>query len=469
MTAEQRSDIDNGIWLCQNCATMIDRDAERYSVAMLKGWKRQAEEAADRERGQTPIAASEMALMRSALFKAPLGRSVATAVAEMARQAEQELGKVDPRFAVEVSTAEGTTQIVFRAKEPVQFSATVAHAHQTEFATKMQALVEHGVRVEMDASTVSLAGSALLDIVPQGSGTIMFDTQLRRKAVQKVLLRDPVTGTVFVMDDFVGEIVAGSQSFTFEGHAFDGLYHMRYQCEHARVREPRDQKIHFDLCCDSWRGRSVRELPYFDKLYRYFDALREGWHINLTLEVEGAELLTASSSGGIAPEALNEMRLFLRYIKCMRELLALWKLDVPFSDTPIPTTAVKQVFELWSLLCARPMLPGQRLSPGHCDVTPQNYTEATALRTSLDSAQPLAIKIGREFPEPFNLMGSYVSLSPVCLHYSQVKLQVDVPTADVKAGKSLRLAVVPMQDCVFSVEQSEPPCVLVTGPEKTIE
>jgi hypothetical protein len=244
---------------------------------------------------------------------------------------------------------------------------------------------------------------------------------------------------------------------------------LSYQCEHARAHEPRDQKIHFDLCCDSWRGRTVRELPYFDKLYRYFDALHEGRHINLALEVEGAELLTASSSGGIAQEALNEMRLILRYIKCMRELLALWKLHVPFSDTPIPTTAVKQVFELWSLLCARPMLPWKRLSPGHCDVTPQNYTEATALRTTLESAQPLAIKIGREFPEPVNLMGSYVSLNPVRLYYSQVKLQADVPTADVKAGKSLRLAVVPMQDCVFSVEQSEPPCVLVTGPEKTIE
>ena len=46
MNSEERSSIDNGIWLCQNCAHLIDTDTERYTVEVLKGWKHLAEQQA---------------------------------------------------------------------------------------------------------------------------------------------------------------------------------------------------------------------------------------------------------------------------------------------------------------------------------------------------------------------------------------------------------------------------------------
>ncbi|MVT07814.1 hypothetical protein [Chitinophaga tropicalis] len=43
MTPEQRSDISNGIWLCQNCARMIDVDDILFPVDLLMAWKAEAE------------------------------------------------------------------------------------------------------------------------------------------------------------------------------------------------------------------------------------------------------------------------------------------------------------------------------------------------------------------------------------------------------------------------------------------
>jgi len=43
MSSEQRSSIENGIWLCATHATLIDRDTERFPVAVLHEWKRQHE------------------------------------------------------------------------------------------------------------------------------------------------------------------------------------------------------------------------------------------------------------------------------------------------------------------------------------------------------------------------------------------------------------------------------------------
>jgi hypothetical protein len=45
------------VWLCYICAAKIDRDEDRYPVSLLRAWKEQAEEAADRRtlEASTPI------------------------------------------------------------------------------------------------------------------------------------------------------------------------------------------------------------------------------------------------------------------------------------------------------------------------------------------------------------------------------------------------------------------------------
>jgi len=44
-TADRKS-AENAIWLCQNCAKLIDNDSKRYTVDLLQQWKKLSEEAA---------------------------------------------------------------------------------------------------------------------------------------------------------------------------------------------------------------------------------------------------------------------------------------------------------------------------------------------------------------------------------------------------------------------------------------
>lgn len=46
MSPEERASADNGIWLCENCAKLVDSDASGHSVNLLKEWKQTAEAAA---------------------------------------------------------------------------------------------------------------------------------------------------------------------------------------------------------------------------------------------------------------------------------------------------------------------------------------------------------------------------------------------------------------------------------------
>lgn len=46
MTAEDRANIINAIWLCQNCAKLVDNDPAHFTVELLRRWKHRSEDAA---------------------------------------------------------------------------------------------------------------------------------------------------------------------------------------------------------------------------------------------------------------------------------------------------------------------------------------------------------------------------------------------------------------------------------------
>lgn len=53
LSTEQRCHFDNGIWLCQNCAKMIDNDVLRFTEKLLRTWKTHAEDHARNSLGKT--------------------------------------------------------------------------------------------------------------------------------------------------------------------------------------------------------------------------------------------------------------------------------------------------------------------------------------------------------------------------------------------------------------------------------
>ncbi len=51
MSPEKRRSPENGIWLCANCHTLIDKDEQKFPSSILRSWKEFAELRAEQERG----------------------------------------------------------------------------------------------------------------------------------------------------------------------------------------------------------------------------------------------------------------------------------------------------------------------------------------------------------------------------------------------------------------------------------
>lgn len=68
LQAADRRSVENAIWLCQNCAKLIDNDPLTYTVDLLRHWKRLSEEAArlaiDSPRSDSVVAMSDSDLIR---------------------------------------------------------------------------------------------------------------------------------------------------------------------------------------------------------------------------------------------------------------------------------------------------------------------------------------------------------------------------------------------------------------------
>lgn len=71
LLAEERSGAPNGVWLCQNCAKLIDNDPLQFSVELLKAWKTIAEDNARKRLGKTagPGIAKDSSEARTAEIK----------------------------------------------------------------------------------------------------------------------------------------------------------------------------------------------------------------------------------------------------------------------------------------------------------------------------------------------------------------------------------------------------------------
>lgn len=55
LSAEERRGPDNGVWLCQNCAKLIDNDISRYTEKLIRAWREIAEDHALSFIGKTAI------------------------------------------------------------------------------------------------------------------------------------------------------------------------------------------------------------------------------------------------------------------------------------------------------------------------------------------------------------------------------------------------------------------------------
>jgi hypothetical protein len=329
MTSEQRRDISNAIWLCSNCATVIDVDVDRYSIDLLREWRRQAEATALLEYGRRLPREEDARDQVLYVLRGAPSSFKRTAIANAHHATECVLTGLDPRFAVETGFSKGATTISLHAQETVPFSINVDAERSSEWRSAISALFEHGQDVRLPKSGILLHGSPLFDelVNSQPDGTLQI-LGAKRSANLKFALSDPSGDRSERFDDVQGQVSGGTKSFSFRGASCAGTFEVAFSAPFDGVQS--DGK--FSIACEfaPWLGRDIRFLPYIDRLEAIFDLAIRGWKVDFDLEIDGISQVRARSGVRLGVDDLEPILGAIRYVKRCGEIARFLGAEVRF-------------------------------------------------------------------------------------------------------------------------------------------
>lgn len=317
MSPEERRAIGNGIWLCSNCATKIDVDADAYPTALLHEWKRIAEEAAHAEKGKRQAHPDDA---RNEVFAALTGAPMKlkqTAIRNTHAAAEQALGLLDSRFRVETAYSERTTTFTVHAREPVEFQVHIPAQLAPAWAAGLQDIADHGREARLPATGVKLTGSPLLEQMLAGielTAAVIGPARPRKLSALRLKLIDPETGQTEPFDDLPSAFHFGAKSLSFDGSACGGALEISLAINRA---EPAGKpEISISIEPVGWQGLDIRRLPHFDKLRRLVSRLRSSWRMEIEVEVDGLQI---ARLGGSMPSATDKLAMFQGFFEYVAE------------------------------------------------------------------------------------------------------------------------------------------------------
>lgn len=451
MTPSARSGICNGIWLCSNCADMVDRDALRYPTQLLHDWKQQAEAFAQAEQGKPLPSERELSIFKAkALGENVSGLAIGELLAGVQHIAVQEIERLDPRFAAQVGFShKGHLVISLETLEPVDCRLCVPIEKAKEFSEKLDNLQSHGHRLEIDASGMQIEGTPIFGDAFPPSSTLVMEPTLRQSVLHKIFWTDVESGKP-KSAEFRGEMVGGAESVTFCGDLFGGLYHIGYQIPAkatGKVRLTVDGGISFQ----SWEGQGVQALPYFDQYLSLCKALADGQQLDNCIEIDGREFFSTGILQIMTQEEAQTQVNTLAHLSRVRDLAAVLKETVAYHPFAASREDVEYVFHTWLWLCQFGTFRGKALPTPSAVVVPGDENEAELLKKHVREGKAIVMKLERHDNRPLPLLGQTVQLGPLTAIWSSVVPKIKGRLSAIRHGKSLEFEGPPTDDCTLTV------------------
>lgn len=329
-SVEERNSIENAIWLCNICSREIDLDPKRFTIALLKQWKLDAEAAAALILGRRlPPSDDNLKALTSALtgYSPNILWNSINNVHNATNRAWEAL---DPRFKVVSSYQNGQQTIELFSQEPIPLQLTLQPEFLRNFAEKRKLLIQHGKQVEVDLIGFSISGSKLLETLTyfQSSKLVMSPRVIDARL--KVYIYDSEGKIIDTLDDIVGDATAGTEIFNFKGCMFDELFEVYFSHPIDGLHQRLNLNINISL--DRWVGLTLNELPYFNKIYALFKHLHDGYCLVLKMEIQGEHVFTTNVTSFEADNYIEDRFYFFSFIQLCRKITRLLNIEAKYKS-----------------------------------------------------------------------------------------------------------------------------------------
>ncbi len=430
LTEKSRKSMENGIWLCSNCSIAIDKDVNRYPVELLKKWKIDAETLAMQEMGKRLPGKNDAIDILTTALTGKSNKLITDAISNIHRASSTALENLDPRFAIASAYVNGTTNFEIRAKQNVDLTMCVRKEFAREYSDKYRMLIDHGNELTINGDAIIFEGSKLFEVLTSNaSNSLLTVSPTKTKATQKIWLLSKEDSVVESLDDILGNISFGRQSFTFSGSACNGIFNFRYQM--SLDKKNSSARVNLTIDFDKWSGINVLSLPYFNKLHSFFEKLHDKWGLFTTLEIDGVEMLRSNE---VAMDTYNfpkEILGTLDIINMARTIAS--TLNTPIFFNPAYSFSAQEVSEFFDAVS---IARGESIL--YKDDLKENITCELVVDNNLDVFAQLA---GLNEPVDFNMVqanGKELHLFGQSIKLPNTLVQVRSATPRITSTKPLK-------------------------------
>ncbi|XVN20368.1 hypothetical protein QZH46_11150 [Pseudomonas corrugata] len=291
MTADERSAAVNGIWLCQSCSKLIDTDEARFTVALLKQWKFQAEKRAMDMIGKTSIGPDELqhklveaVTSATQLVYTGTGDFGKTPLAGFVRGYENSLSQLDPRFAIK-TTARGNhvhNEISIRPGESAKINIRFKDEDTAREANqKWKHFLETGEGIELSTNAFEFVGSALFEMLNQKktNGVLVFEPQ-KTVVPSTLYFKSLKHGTEFELASFDSYLYTAGDNLFITGDCLNGLFSQKY-IYNAKTSQA---KIDYNFNPQKWVGSRFSNIEHLPRLLKAVSFLKRDTQSRIVIE-----------------------------------------------------------------------------------------------------------------------------------------------------------------------------------------
>lgn len=296
-TEAERKSHENGIWLCANHATIIDSDEKKYSVELLKSWKRQAQKRSNDMLGQPSFSLSEM----NRAIHAAVGHQKSyeithdsgPLIAESLNAYQAKWAELDDRFNVKTSASANLIQHVVTAKEGaspkigVRFNKDIS----SEINDKFRKLQRRGESFFVQSGDFSFSGSALFEAFNVHNPNFMLQVMPTIKTVETTVYL--VAGDKQILfANFESELKGGVEAFALHGSGLNGLFSLTFSLDLVAKKVG----IGFHSSIGGWLGQDLRNVQHYSKMMKALSFINENPDVRFMVECEiGSRTITLPS------------------------------------------------------------------------------------------------------------------------------------------------------------------------------
>jgi hypothetical protein len=271
-TPEERASSKNGIFLCPNCARIVDRDESAYSPDDLYRLKDMAERQAVQRWGKAPPHAP--------ILRTPSQISREIQLYCLSEGARQE--QLDPRFSVSVEFGKDGLVSELHATQRVAMRLMVGSKDRARYSKALTDFREYGGSETFEDIDVRMEGSPLFPAAEVACKRLKISTESRPVNLT-VALGASSDSAVFL--DCIGTASHGQKGLRITGSALGGLVTATFVTDFFTHRS----SFTFQFDVEQWARKPVLRLPHFNQLKRVLQNFKQGTVVKTHFVLNGIE------------------------------------------------------------------------------------------------------------------------------------------------------------------------------------